>query len=66
MFYWREEVREKLKNIYDIERIIGKLVLETENGRDLVALKYSIKNFSRDIETFKWKPYFCNRGKRVN
>ena len=40
----REEVREKLKNIYDIERIIGKLVLETENGRDLVALKYSIKN----------------------
>lgn len=40
----REEIREKLKNIYDIERIIGKLILETENGRDLVALKKSIKN----------------------
>lgn len=39
----REEVREKLKGIYDIERIIGKLVLETENGRDLIALKNSIK-----------------------
>ena len=39
----REEVREKLKDIYDIERIIGKLVLETENGRDLIALKNSIK-----------------------
>lgn len=25
----REEVRERLKDIYDIERIIGKLVLET-------------------------------------
>lgn len=40
----REEVREKLKDIYDIERIIGKLTLETVNGRDLVALKESIKN----------------------
>ena len=40
----REEVRERLKNIYDIERIIGKLVLETENGRDLISLKISIKN----------------------
>ena len=40
----REEIREKLKDIYDIERIIGKLVLETENGRDLIALKTSIKN----------------------
>lgn len=39
----REEVREKLKDIYDIERIIGKLGLETENGRDLIALKNSIK-----------------------
>lgn len=40
----REEIREKLKSIYDIERIIGKLILETENGRDLISLKISIKN----------------------
>lgn len=46
----REEVREKLKDIYDIERIIGKLVLETENGRDLIALKNSIK---KSLEIFK-------------
>ena len=39
----REDIREKLKDIYDIERIIGKLVLETVNGRDLVALKQSIR-----------------------
>lgn len=44
----REELRESLKNIYDIERIIGKLILETENGRDLIALKTSIKS-SLDI-----------------
>ena len=46
----REEIREKLKDIYDIERIIGKLVLETINGRDLTALKQSIKN---SLELYK-------------
>ncbi len=46
----REEVREKLKDIYDIERIIGKLTLETVNGRDLIALKESIKNI---LEIYK-------------
>lgn len=39
----REKTREKLKDIYDIERIIGKLILETINGRDLIALKNSIR-----------------------
>lgn len=38
----REEVREVLKNIYDIERIISKINLGTENGKDFLALKYSI------------------------
>nr|WP_307774652.1 DNA mismatch repair protein MutS [uncultured Cetobacterium sp.] len=38
----REEIREKLKDIYDIERIIGKLILGNENGKDLIALKTSI------------------------
>lgn len=46
----REEIREKLKDIYDIERILGKLILETENGRDLIALKKSIKN---SLEIYK-------------
>jgi DNA mismatch repair protein MutS len=38
----REEIKENLKNIYDIERLIGKIILGTENGRDLIALKKSI------------------------
>ena len=46
----REEIREKLKDIYDIERIIGKLVLETINGRDLTALKQSIRS---SLELYK-------------
>ena len=40
----REDLRNSLKDIYDIERIIGKLILGNENGKDLVALKVSIKN----------------------
>ncbi|MDR1834601.1 MAG: DNA mismatch repair protein MutS [Fusobacteriaceae bacterium] len=40
----REEIRARLKNIYDVERIMGKLVLGNENGKDLVALKISIGN----------------------
>lgn len=46
----REETRDRLKEIYDIERIIGKLVLETINGRDLIALKQSIK---KSLELYK-------------
>ena len=46
----REEIREQLKNIYDIERIIGKLILETINGRDLIALKHSIMS---SLELYK-------------
>lgn len=46
----REELRESLKDIYDIERIIGRLVLENENGRDLIALKVSIRN---SLEIYK-------------
>lgn len=40
----REEIKEKLKEVYDIERLIGKIILGTENGRDLVALKKSLKS----------------------
>ena len=46
----REEIREKLKDIYDIERIIGKLLLETINGRDFIALKQSIRS---SLELYK-------------
>lgn len=54
----REEIRESLKDIYDIERIIGKLILETENGRDLIALKNSIKNSLEIFKLLKGNPIF--------
>lgn len=54
----REEIRERLKDIYDIERIIGKLVLENENARDLVALKKSILNSLEIYKVLKGNPIF--------
>ena len=54
----REEMRERLKDIYDIERIIGKLILETENGRDLIALKTSIKNSLEILKLLKGNDIF--------
>ncbi len=41
-FMVRMEIRELLKRVYDIERLIGKIVLGSANCRDLVALKNSV------------------------
>ena len=54
----REELRESLKDIYDIERIIGRLVLENENGRDLIALKVSIRNSLEMYKTLRGNNIF--------
>ena len=41
-FMVRMEVRELLKRVYDIERLMGKVVLGSANCRDLVSLKNSL------------------------
>ena len=40
-FMLRMEIRELLKKVYDMERLIGKVVLGNANCRDLIALKNS-------------------------
>jgi DNA mismatch repair protein MutS len=53
-----DKLREKLDNIFDIERILGKIGTETINARDLLALKESLVNIeflSKDISRFKSK-----------
>ena len=40
----REDLREKLENIYDLERLFGKIIFGSENGKDLTALKKTIKS----------------------
>lgn len=41
-FMVRMEIRELLKRVYDIERLMGKVILGNVNCRDLIALKNSI------------------------
>jgi len=38
----REEVREQLKEIYDLERLRGRIAMGRANARDLLALKTSV------------------------
>ncbi len=38
----RQELCDALKNVYDIERLMGKVIYGSANSRDLVALKKSI------------------------
>ncbi len=40
---FREEVREQLEGIYDLERLNGRIALGRANARDLVALGASVK-----------------------
>ena len=40
--YFTEELRESLKNIYDIERIVGKISNKNVNAKDLVSLNMSL------------------------
>ena len=39
----REELREYLNPVYDLERLISRVVYQTANPRDLIALKTSLK-----------------------
>ena len=51
----RDEIREYLNPIYDLERLVGKVTYESANARDLIAFKTSIemipaiKNLLRDM-----------------
>lgn len=42
-FLLRSELKEFLYEIYDLERLVGKVVVSNLNGRDLLQLKNSIK-----------------------
>jgi len=46
----REDLREHLKQVYDLERIAGKIAYGSANARDLVALKTSLSRVPAAIE----------------
>ncbi|MBU5443123.1 DNA mismatch repair protein MutS [Paenibacillus sp. MSJ-34] len=39
----REDIRTQLKEIYDLERLVGRIAFGNANGRDLLALKTSLR-----------------------
>lgn len=61
-----ENLREALRDIYDIERILGKVSNKNVNAKDLVALKSSIgkipniKNLLKDCNSNLLKEYYNN------
>ncbi|GIS85283.1 MAG: hypothetical protein CM1200mP16_15830 [Nitrospina sp.] len=42
----RQEIREHLDKIFDLERLLGKITLSVCNARDMVSLKKIYRNFS--------------------
>ncbi len=62
----REDIKEKLKNIYDIERLIGKIILGTENGRDLIALKKSVYNVLEILHILGKKIFHADRDTLID
>lgn len=46
-YFLRQEFREQLKNLYDLERLTGKLVCGNVNARDLLAIKNTVKYFPK-------------------
>lgn len=54
----REEIKEKLGEVYDLERLAGKIVLGNENGKDLTALKKSIISSLEIIDFLRETGFF--------
>lgn len=49
--YLMEGIRKKLQGVYDLERILGRLSIGSGNGRDLLALKNSLRQLV-DLSVF--------------
>ena len=52
-FIFKDELREYLSNIYDLERLIGKISFGSANARDLLQLKTSFKVLPKINEILK-------------
>ncbi|MFO7151761.1 MAG: DNA mismatch repair protein MutS [Bacillota bacterium] len=46
-YFLRQELKEQLRNLYDLERLTGKLVCGNVNARDLLAIKNTVKYFPK-------------------
>ena len=56
----REDLKEKLEDIYDLERLLGKITFGSENGKDLTALKKTIKSAVEIMKILENTDFFKN------
>ncbi len=56
----REDLKEKLLKVYDLERLVGKIIFGNENGKDLLALKNTLKSTMEIMEILKGTDFFEN------
>lgn len=52
-FYERNILRENLKDVYDLERLSGRVAFGSVNAKDLIQLKRSLKNLPAIINIIK-------------
>lgn len=52
-FFERQELREKLTEVYDLERLAGRVAFGNVNARDLVQLKHSLLQVPLLIQTLE-------------
>jgi len=52
-YFVREDIKELLKGVYDLERLAGKVSFGNVNARDLLQLKRSLQNIPAIKETLK-------------
>ncbi|TMW74066.1 DNA mismatch repair protein MutS [Alteribacter natronophilus] len=50
-FFEREELKEQLRDVYDLERLSGKVAFGTVNARDLIQLRRSLERVPAIFET---------------
>lgn len=54
----REEIRDELEHVYDIERLLSKLIFGNENAKDLISIKSTFKSCINIYN--KWQEMFEN------
>ncbi|HOZ54289.1 MAG TPA: DNA mismatch repair protein MutS [Bacilli bacterium] len=59
-FLIKDELIEYLSEIYDLERLCGRVAYNTANAKDLLQLKVSIQNFPRIKKLLKDLKYYDN------
>ncbi|MCI5775713.1 MAG: DNA mismatch repair protein MutS [Aerococcus sp.] len=61
-FFERETIAEKLRGVYDLERLVAKVSMHSVNARDLLQLKHSLEQIPQiiasleDVDAEVWKP----------